>query len=112
MPKFELKHSLMHNGKGNKKSYSSSHIHSVCTNFITTQEGSNVAREWNNKREDSHESSTKKKNKSRKDRRAHTRKKHGGTSDATDDNLDSPCPAPEALVSIKLRRVEEDQPAT
>ena len=26
--------------------------------------------------------------------------------------LDSPCPTPEALVSIKLRRVEENQPAT
>ena len=84
----------------------------MCTIAITTQEGRNAACEWNDKRQDSRESNAKKKNKSRKDRRAHTRKKHGGTSDATDDNLDSPCPAPEALVSIKLRRVEEDQPAT
>ena len=84
----------------------------MCTIVITTQEGSNAPREWNNKRQDSRESSTKKKNKSRKDRRAYTYKKRGGTGEAMVDKLDSACPTLEVLVSVKIRRVEEDQPAT
>ena len=66
VPTFGLKHSLMHNGKGKPNSYSS--IHSVCTIAITTQEGSNTDREWKDKRQDSRELSTKKRNKSRKNR--------------------------------------------
>ena len=81
----------------------------MCTIAIPTQEGSNAAREWNDKRQDSRESSTKRKNKSRKNIRAHTRKKRGGTSKATAEKLDSPGPTPEALVCIKLRQVEENQ---
>ena len=46
---------------------------SVCNIAIMTREGSNAAREWNEKRRDSHESSAKKKNKSRKERRAYSR---------------------------------------
>ena len=103
VPKFERKHSLMHNSKGRTNLNSSSPIHSVCTITITTQEGSNAAQEWNHKRHDSRESSTKKKNTSRKNRWAHTRKKREGTSEAIANKLDSLCPTPEALVNIELR---------
>ena len=72
MPKLKLRENLMHNGKGKPISNSSEPIHSVCNSAITTQEGSNAAWEWSEKRQDPRESSAKKKNKSRKDRRAHT----------------------------------------
>ena len=78
VPKFKLQNSLMHNVKGKTISNSYDPIHSVCTIAIMTQEGSNPAREWNEKRKDSRESSAKKKNQSRKERRARTREKHEG----------------------------------
>ena len=53
VPKFELKHSLMHSGKGKTNQYSSGPIHSVCTIVITTQEGGKAAQEWNDKRQES-----------------------------------------------------------
>ena len=108
--KFELNRSLMHSGKGKTNQYASSPIHSVCTTAITTQEGSNAAREWNDKRQETRDSSTKKQNKSRKNRQVHARKKRNGTSKAVADILDSPGPMPEALVGVKLRLVEENQP--
>ena len=45
VPKFELNHSLIHNGKGKTNQYSSGPIHCVCTIAITTQEGVDAARE-------------------------------------------------------------------
>ena len=111
MPKFKLCKSLMHNGKGKPISNSSEPIHSVCTSAITTQEGSNAAQEWSEKRQDSCESSERKKNKSRKDRRARarTQEKHGENSNAKPRKIASPCPTPEALTSVQLRRVEVEK---
>ena len=109
MPKFKLRESLMYNGKGKPISNSSEPIHSVCNSAIITQEGSNAVREWSEKRQDPRESSAKKKNKSRKDRRARAREKHGRASNAKFSKIASPCPTPAALKSVQLRRVEVDR---
>ena len=74
VPKFEVTHSLTHNCKGKPNSNSSSHIHSVCTIAITTQDGSNAAREWKDKGQESREATTKKRKKSeRTDGRTHAK---------------------------------------
>ena len=78
VPRFKMQNSLIHNGKGKTISNSSNPIHSMWTTAMTTQEGNNASREWNEKRQDSRESSAKKKNKSRKEKKsASTGEAHG-----------------------------------
>ena len=81
----------------------------MCKIAITTQEGSNTAREWNKERRDAHESSATKKSKSRKERRARIHEKYGGTGKARAKHVKPPCPTPEALTCVQLQRVEVDQ---
>ena len=98
----------MHNSKGKTVSNVSQPIHSVCNIAITTQDGSNAARELEEKRRDSRESSAKKKSKSRKERRAHAHEKHGGTDKARAEKVEPPCPTPEVLTGVQLRHGEVD----
>ena len=102
--KFDLTDSLPQHIKGKQSPNLSSPIHNVCTIAILTKEGSNAARDWSNKAEESCEAIVKKKkNIKRKARRVHARKKRGDTDKAMPTEEGSPCPTPEALGSIKLR---------
>ena len=83
----------------------------MCTIAITTKEGSNAAREWSAKTNESREAITKKKkNMRRRAQRVNTQKKRDKSEEAMPTEEGSPCPTPEALGSIKLRQVEEAQP--
>ena len=100
--KFELGKIIPQNIKGKQIQNLPSPVHDVCAIAITTKGGSKTAQAWIDEEHESRVSGTKKSTRSRKARRAMTRKKR-----VVKDN--TVCPTPEALVSIKLRAVQTGQ---